>query len=91
MTDIEITYSSKYLSERKRFLKNNVGRLSKTIKTIRIFTKNPQHPSLHLEKLKGNPIWTMRIDKGNRIFFSWVNDKSALFLDIGPHDKYRRY
>ncbi len=88
---IEIQYSSRYLSSRKKFLNNNLDLLNKTIKAIFLFVNNPRHPSLNLEKLKGSHIWTIRIDKGNRIFFSWINKTTALFLDIGKHDKYRRY
>jgi len=88
---ITIQYSSRYLSSRKKFLKNNTQLLNKTIKTISLFASNPKHPSLRIEKLKGSPVWTVRIDKGNRIFFSWINEKTALFIDIGQHDKYRRY
>ena len=88
---INIQYSSRYLSSRKKFLSNNLDLLNKTIKAISLFVKNPRHPSLNLEKLKGSYIWTIRIDKGNRIFFSWIDKTTALFLDIGKHDKYRRY
>ncbi|MDO8461079.1 MAG: hypothetical protein Q7S38_01410 [bacterium] len=88
---IEIKYSSKYLSERKKFLRNNSQFFNKTIKAISVFVKNPRHPSLNLEKLRGSHIWTVRIDKGNRIFFFWVDKSTALFIDIGKHDKYRRY
>lgn len=52
---------------------------------------NPNHPSLNLEKLKGSDYWTIRIDKGNRIFFKWIDKTEALFIDIGKHDKYRKY
>lgn len=88
---IKIQYSPKYLSERKKFLKNNSKLLNKTIKAISVFARNPQHPGLNLEKLGGTKVWTIRIDKANRIFFSWINEKTALLIDIGKHDKYRRY
>ncbi len=88
---IIIAYSSKYLAARKKFLKNNSKLLDKTIKAIFLFVKNPKHPSLNLEKLKGTKIWTIRIDTGNRIFFYWIDESTALFIDIGKHDKYRKY
>lgn len=88
---INIQYSSNYLSSRAKFLKNNSGLLNKTIKAISLFVKNPKHPSLKLEKLKGSPVWTIRIDKGNRFFFTWIDKSTTLFIDIGKHDKYRRY
>ena len=84
---IRILYSSRYLSSRKKFLKNNPGLLNKTTKAISLFVKNSKHPSLNTEKLKGTPIWTMRIDRGDRIFFSWIDSNTALFIDIGEHDK----
>jgi len=88
---IKLHYSTKYLSERKKFLKNNPKLLNKTIKAISVFAENPQHPGLNLEKLGGTKVWTIRIDKASRIFFSWIDNKTALFIDIGKHDKYRRY
>ncbi|MDP2638227.1 MAG: hypothetical protein Q8P26_04160 [Candidatus Levybacteria bacterium] len=88
---IELKYSSRFLSERKKFLRNNSELLNKTIKTLSILVKNPKHQSLKLEKLKGFRVWTIRIDKGNRIFLFWVDKSTALLLDIGKHDKYRRY
>lgn len=88
---ITISYSPKYLIARKKFLKNNRQLVNKTIKTILLFAKNPKHPGLNLEKLKGTKIWTIKIDKGNRIFFYWIDESRALFVDIGKHDKYRRY
>ncbi|MDD5147481.1 MAG: hypothetical protein PHV63_02990 [Candidatus Daviesbacteria bacterium] len=88
---VTISYSPGYFAARKKFLKNNSKLLGKTIKAISLFVKNPKHPSLNLEKLKGTKIWTIRIDKGNRVFFYWIDESRALFIDIGKHDKYRRY
>jgi len=56
-----------------------------------MFISNPAHPGLKLEKLRGTKIWTIRIDKGNRIFLTWIDKSTALFIDIGQHDKYRKY
>ncbi len=88
---IRTKYSSKYLLERRKFLKNNSALLNKTVKVISTFVKNPQYPSLNLEKLGGSKVWSIRIDKGNRIFFVWIDKQTALFIDIGKHDKYRKY
>ena len=72
-------------------MKNNLDLLNKTIKAVSLFVKNPKHPSLNLEKLKGSTVWTIRIDKGNRIFCKWIDESTAIFIDIGEHDKYRKY
>lgn len=88
---VTICYSSGYLAARRKFLKNNSKLADKAIKAISRFSKNPQHPSLNLEKLRGTKVWTIRIDQGNRIFFYWIEESKALFIDIGKHDKYRKY
>lgn len=88
---IIILKTSRYVRERDKFIKNNTKRANSLIKTLNKFSHNPIHPSLNLEKLGGTKLWTIRIDKGNRIFFSWIDEKTALFIDIGKHDKYRRY
>lgn len=53
---------------------------------------NPAYPSLNIEKLKNaQDIYTIRLNKGDRIFFLWKEENTALFIDIGKHDKYRKY
>lgn len=88
---INILKTPRYNRERDKFVKGNNKAASALIKTLDKFSSNPIHPSLNLEKLKGSQIWTIRIDRGNRIFFSWIDKTTALFLDIGKHDKYRKY
>ena len=88
---MQIKLSASYYKALKRFVKNNKRNAESTKKTLKLFKENPNYPSLHLEKLAGSKFWTIRIDRGSRIFFSWINKNTALLLDIGKHDKYRRY
>ncbi len=88
---MHVKLSTNYYRSLRKFVKGNKRNATNAKKAIKIFEKNPHYPSLNLEKLKGSSIWTIRIDKGNRIFFSWINESTALFIDIGKHDKYRRY
>lgn len=88
---IIILKTSRYQRERNKFIKNNIRRADALIKTLNKFAHNPIHPSLHLEKLGGTKLWTIRIDRGNRIFFTWINEKKTLLIDVGKHDKYRKY
>ncbi|OGH37405.1 MAG: hypothetical protein A3B44_02035 [Candidatus Levybacteria bacterium RIFCSPLOWO2_01_FULL_38_21] len=88
---IALQKTSRYQRERNKFVKNSSSKTNALIKTLKIFVYNPNHPSLHLEKLGGSRLWTVRVDKSNRIFFFWVDSKTALLIDIGQHDKYRRY
>lgn len=83
--------SNRYQKESKNFVKGNKKNLSELKKAMRLFIENPYHPSLNMEKLKHSSVWTIRVDKGNRIFFTWIDINNVLFIDIGPHDKYRSY
>lgn len=86
-----IVYSKNYLNSRKKFVKNDFVRAKSLNKTVNLFSNNHSHPSLNLEKLFGTEIYTIRLSRGNRIFFTWKNKSTAILIDIGPHDKYRRY
>lgn len=88
---IKIIFSPHFLRSRKKFLKNNLELAIKVTEAIEKFVNNPFHPGLNLEKLINLDIWTIRIDRGNRIFLHWLNSSTALFIDIGKHDKYRKY
>ncbi|MEK7634129.1 MAG: hypothetical protein AAB437_04770 [Patescibacteria group bacterium] len=88
---ISFIVTKKFLRSKKKFVKNNSIKSENFIKTITLFVENPNHPSLNLEKLSGSEIWTIRLSKGNRIFFTWKNKTTALFIDVGSHDKYRKY
>lgn len=88
---IELSYSNRFLTERKRYVRNNSKGFEDYSKCIKLFLANPSHPSLHIEKLSGSKLWTMRINKSDRIFFFWKDEQTALLLDIGKHDKYRKY
>jgi len=88
---MQIRLSASYFRALRGFVKNNKRNAESIKKAIIIFRGNSKHPSLHLEKLGSSKIWTIRIDKGNRIFFSWIDKSTVLFIDIGKHDKYRKY
>lgn len=89
---IEIEYSSHFLKERKKYVKKNLSRFKDYDKVINLFSSNPKHPSLNIEKLKSDKsIYTIRLNKGDRIFFIWKKERRVLFIDIGKHDKYRKY
>jgi hypothetical protein len=88
---ISITKSTQYQKARDKFVIKNPQKGEALIKTQKLFVTNPKDPSLNLEKLKGTDIWTIRIDRSNRIFLMWLDKTTALFIDIGSHDKYRQY
>lgn len=89
---IELEYFQHFLRKRKKYLKNNPTRFAEYKKAISLFLLSPTHPSLNLERLTNTKgVYTIRLNKGDRIFFVWKEGNIALFVDIGKHDKYRKY
>lgn len=88
---MEIKLASSYFRSLRKFVKNNKTNSSNVKKALKLFKENPKHPSLHLEKLGGSKLWTIRIDQRNRIFFSWIDESTVLLIDVDKHDKYRKY
>jgi len=75
----------------KKYIKGNSRNINKASKALRIFSENPNHPSLNLEKLANTQIWSIRVSQGDRIFFIWQNKSTANLFWIGKHDSYRKF
>ncbi len=89
---IKLEYFQHFLSQRKKYLKNNPKRLAEYKKAIALFLSSPIHPGLNIEKLKNTKgVYTIRLNKGDRIFFIWKEKNTGILIDIGKHDKYRKY
>jgi len=86
---ITIQSSPHFERNRKKYVKKNALRAEKVLSTLNTFRHNPIHPGLNVEKLVNSDIWSIRLDRGDRIFFTWIDKNTALLLDIGVHDKYR--
>ncbi len=89
---ISLEFSSRFLNERKKYVKNSRERFEYYKKAVVLFVSNPNHPSLNIEKLLNSKgIYTIRLNRSDRIFFTWKEKGIAIFIDIGKHDKYRNY
>lgn len=84
----KIYKAARFIEAYKKFVKKNPQRAEALIKSLKRFRENPNHPGLHVEKLKAIKYWSMRVDLSNRIFF--IKNKNDIILtDLGPHDKYK--
>lgn len=88
---ITINRSKRFEVEYKKFVKRNIPRAESIIKSLTLFVLNSQHPSLNIEKLVGSNVWSMRLSKGDRLFFLWISKDKILLVDVGTHDKYKQY
>ena len=92
LLEIKLEYSEHFLSERKKYIRNNRKCFEDYKKAVTLFLLNPLHPGLNIEKLKNaKSVHTIRLNKRDRIFLIWKEENTALFIDIGKHDKYRKY
>lgn len=86
-----VTLTEQFYRARKTFTKRSRQKEDQLRQAFAYFSKNPKHPSLYLEKLSGQEMWTIRVDKGNRLFFIWSNEgDTAIFFYIGSHDAYKK-
>lgn len=84
----KIVLASQFERKLRLFVKRNPKRKIAVQKALRFFQENPSHPSLNSEKLAGLSIWSVRIDRGNRLFYVKDGDET-IFFAVGPHDLYR--
>lgn len=90
MPTIQLT--KQFRQARRKFTKGNNQREEQLKQAFSYFADNPKHPSLHMEKLSGSAVWTIRIDRENRLFFIWSDTGDAtIFFHVGSHDAYRTF
>lgn len=61
--------------------------IKKFTKQVNLFSQNPNHPSLHTEKLepKGLGLFSFRIDRKYRAVFHILASGGAEIIDINDH------
>ena len=85
-----IDFSEKYEKKAKKFFKKHPNLKDKYIKTLKLLSLNPFHPSLRLHKLQGKQkeFYSVSIDMEYRIIIDFIIiDKRIILIDIGPHDE----
>jgi len=87
---IQVISTTHFKRSRKRYTKNNIKRAKQYLSTLNLFRHNSTHVGLKVEKLMNSDMWSMRINKSDRIFFAWIDNNTALLLEIGLHDMYRK-
>ncbi len=85
-----IDFSEKYEKKAKKFFKKHPNLKDKYIKTLKLLSLNPFHPSLRLHKLQGKQkeFYSVSIDMEYRIIIDFIIiDERIILIDIGPHDE----
>jgi mRNA-degrading endonuclease YafQ of YafQ-DinJ toxin-antitoxin module len=83
----EIRYNEAF---KKQFGGLSLDVRKKACKAEKLFRENPFHPSLRLHKLKGKLVglWSISIDRKNRIVFKPLENGVILFVSAGMHAIY---
>lgn len=60
---------------------------------ISLFIENPGNPKLKTHKLKGKvqSCLSFYLKDGYRVLFELTNEDTANLLDVGSHDKYKKW
>ncbi len=87
------------LAPTRRFYKD-LARLPEPLQAkvwnkLELFTKNPQHPSLRVKRMKGHKrIWELSVTRAYRITFEWKvegeSQRVAILRRVGTHDILKR-
>lgn len=89
---MQIKLSASYFRALKKFVSNNKKNSESVKKALKLFKENPNHPSLNLEKLQHTEgVYTIRVNKGDRLFLIRTDKDTVILIDVGKHDKYRKY
>ena len=62
----------------------------KTKERMKLFCRDPFHPSLKTHPLKGKlkGYWSFRINRNYRVLFEFIDKEMVGFIDIGTHQIY---
>jgi mRNA-degrading endonuclease YafQ of YafQ-DinJ toxin-antitoxin module len=84
---IEIAFSSSFKRAFRKRVQGKASLEARFWERVTIFQNNPFDPKLKTHKLSGQlkDLWSFSIEYDVRVIFSFIDDKKALFVDIGTH------
>ena len=86
MTDFIIT--NRFKKDVKNLSNDGKKKLSKALELL---GENPDHPSLHIEKITGTyNIWSIRLSIHLRMTFTKIDSQTLILRRIGTHRVYKK-
>jgi len=85
-----LLFTESYEKRATKFLKRNPEFESQYEKTLKLLSKNPSHPSLRLDKLKGHlsMLHNVSINHSYRITIKFIIKKDTIIpIAVGKHDE----
>jgi mRNA-degrading endonuclease YafQ of YafQ-DinJ toxin-antitoxin module len=84
---IEIAFSSSFKRAFRKRVQGTASLEARFWERVTIFQNNPFDLRLKTHKLSGQlkDLWSFSVEYDVRVIFSFIDDKKAVFIDIGTH------
>ena len=84
-----IAYAERFKKHYKKLTDNEKNQFKSKLK---IFVKNPNHPSLRTKRIKGtDELFEFSVNMDIRVIWFYENSTLVAFVDIGHHDLLKSY
>ena len=86
----KLIFTKSYERRATKFIKKHPELENQYVKTLKLLTLNPSHPSLRLHKLKGNlnKLYSVSINISYRISIDFIiKDDLIIPVNVGNHDE----
>ncbi|MCK4763317.1 MAG: type II toxin-antitoxin system mRNA interferase toxin, RelE/StbE family [Candidatus Aminicenantes bacterium] len=86
---IKLTWNKSFERKLKRYIKKHPDKENKIKEKLRIFTGEPYAPELRNHRLSGklSELRAIVIEYDCRIVFKFVDDSTALLINVGTHEE----
>ena len=84
---IEVAFGASFKRAFRKRIQGRAGLEARFWERLAIFQNNPFDARLRTHKLSGQlkDLWSFSVEYDARVIFSFVDDRRALFIDIGTH------
>jgi Txe/YoeB family toxin of Txe-Axe toxin-antitoxin module len=83
--------SRRFLRAYQKATTRDRDRAERINRALELFRTDPDHPSLNFERLAGSDLFSIRVNRGDRIILRRRDGDRFELVDVGSHDIYRRY
>lgn len=86
---IKLVWNKNFERNLKKYIKKHPDKEKKIIEKLKLFTENPYESELRNHKLSGklSELRAVVIEYDCRIVFKFIDDSTALLINIGSHDE----
>lgn len=89
---LEILRPNSYIKRERKFFKKHPELIEQYVKSLKLLSLNPSHPSLRLHEIKSKNCHSISINMQYRVLLTLrlMAEGQVLLIDVGDHDIYRQ-